>query len=386
MTKIKLLTFIRYFAESLFFPFISLYLSSLGYTTSQIGIFIAIIPITSIIMNPIYSIFCKNPTITKRVLMVMSLIEGLLVMLLLKIEVFSGAIVIMILISIVSSSNYGLIDSLIALTCEENACNFSTVRVFGSASYMIGAFFAGYIAKYTSYEVLFIIAASLFLVVSIMYLFVKTPKKADGKVVAPIGYKELFKNKQFIGYLLFYILLIGTMQVGDDFFSIYLKSKGSPDYVYSYVMLGFLLIEVITMTVLNHIKMKSFLWLYFISASCLVVRLLIQSIPQASVGVLIASQCLRGIIWGIALFVSSRYVVKILGFDSATKGIMLITLCLSVFTSIFKAVGGKLIDMIGYPSFYLILLIISILALVYFCYIYHREKTAKKNESIHEMN
>ncbi len=367
LTKIKIITTIRFFAESLFFPFISLYFQSIGYDTSQIGILIALIPISAIFMNPIYSHFCKSPTITKNALMVMGVLEAIAIIGLIFASEFWLSILLVILISVFSSSNFGLIDSFITLTCDQYEKPYSVVRIFGSASYMVGGFIAGYIAEWTSYPILFGIALVLFVIVSILYYFIPAPKELRTNS-ENMSFRKLFVNKRYVFYVIFYVLLIGTMLVADDFYSIYLKSKGCEDHIYSYVMTGFIIVEVITMLLLNRFWHRSILPLYFIGAFVFVVRMILESLPMASVGVLIGAQLSRGITWAIALYVNSVYVEKLLGFKSATKGIMFITLCNSIYTAIFKFFGGMIIEKIGYAAFYGILACISVLAFVYFIF------------------
>ncbi|MDE5856535.1 MAG: MFS transporter, partial [Anaeroplasmataceae bacterium] len=82
LTLCKILTFIRFFAEALFFPYISLYFSSKGLDVSQIGILIAAIPITAIVCAPIYTKLCTNPKRTKLALMLMSFVEAIFIVVL----------------------------------------------------------------------------------------------------------------------------------------------------------------------------------------------------------------------------------------------------------------------------------------------------------------
>ncbi len=377
LIKIKIITTIRYFAESLFFPFISLYFQSIGYNTSQIGILISLIPISAIIMNPIYSHFCKSPKITKNTLMVMGLLESMFIIGLIFTSEFWLSILLVVLISIFSSSNFGLIDSFITLTCDQYQKPFSAVRIFGSASYMVGGFMAGYVAEWTSYPILFGIALGLFIVVSILYYFIPVPEEVRTRSEL-IPFKKLLKNKLFIGYVLFYMLMIGTMMVGDDFYAIYLTSKGCADYVYSYVMLGFIAVEVVVLALLNRFWKRPALPLYFTAGGVMVLRFVIEAIPNVPVGLLIAAQLLRGITWSITLFISSMYVKKLLGFQSATTGIMFITLSVSVYTAIFKFTGGFIIEAIGFAAFYGILAVISVVAFAYFIVYYLMQRKFNK--------
>ncbi len=384
LKKFQILTFIRFFAESLFFPFISLYMSSKGYITSEIGMIISMIPITSMICAPIYSKICKNTKQSKIALTIMSMVEAVFIILLLLFSNnFIFSIIIVILISAVSSSNYGLIDSLMALTCRVNNKPFSTIRIFGSISYMIGVVGAGYVIAYTSYELLFSCAAALYIIVSIIYMFLKAPVD-DSETLEKSSIKNVLSNKLFIGYLFFYILLIGSMQVGDDFFAIFLESKGQESYVYSLLMGGFILVEIATLLILGKFSKKPSIKLYFIASSVLVIKLFLQAIPNAPVSLLIISQLSRGIIWGITLFVSSFYVIQTLGFNKSTTGIVLVTFGVSIFASIFKFSGGFIIENIGYSNFYLIIAFIALLSFIYLCvyYSYYKKIEKKKTSNI----
>ena len=81
ITMAKLLIIVRLFAESLFFPFLGIFLASKGYTTSQIGIIMGIMPICAIVCAPIYSKVFNNPKRVKRALTIMSVIEASLIIL-----------------------------------------------------------------------------------------------------------------------------------------------------------------------------------------------------------------------------------------------------------------------------------------------------------------
>ncbi len=373
LNKFKFLTFIRYFAESLFFPFISLYLKSIGFSTGKIGIMIGLIPLIGLVVNPIYSHFCKSFKITKNALLVMSLIEALIVVLLTLNHNFAYCLTFIIILAICSSSNFGLIDSLLTKVAVDNQKSFSSIRIFGSLSYMIGSFTAGYIADFMGYNILFYFASGCFLATSLVYFTCKAPEEGEKEVKG--SFKEVINNKLFMAYLVFYVLLIGSMQIGDDFFSLYISSKGAPDYYYSYTMLGFIMVEIILMAIFSHFanklpKMK----LFFIAGAVLVIRLILQAIPFMNVYSLIASQLLRGVTWAIALFVSTSFVLKILGDKNATRGIMLIMMIQQIYTSSFKFVGGYIIDRIGYSYFYMILLIIVIITYIYYFWFYFKNK------------
>ena len=384
LTLCKILTFIRFFAEALFFPYISLYFSSKGLDVSQIGILIAAIPITAIVCAPIYTKLCTNPKRTKLALMLMSFVEAVFIVILTITNHFVFSLIGIILISIISSSNYGMIDSLLTLIAEEEGKRYTSVRIYGSTSYMLGVLIAGVITKYSSYSVSFYVACSLFIAVSVLYFFIKAPEHLEEEKEKP-KLKEIGTNKFFLGYILFYVLLIGSMQVGDDFFSLYMESKGGGEY-YNIVSFGFIGIEIITMLLLNKFGNKLGLKLFFISALLLVFRNIAHGIGGTSLGFIIGFQMLRGFIWAIALYLSSTFVSEILGYRLASQGIIIVMLGVQIFSAIFKFTGGYIIERIGYSNFYLILLGFSCLAFIYFCFYYFAYRKYKNKQKTSQLS
>ncbi|MDE6442152.1 MAG: MFS transporter [Clostridia bacterium] len=365
ITKAKLVLAIRLFGESLFMPYISLFLLGKGFTQSEIGIIIGLIPLTSLACAPVYSKIFNTPKKAKNALAVMSAIECLLVIALMFLSnSLAVVITIIVAISIVTSSNYGLLDSLLGLICTQNGKTFGSVRIYGAISYLIGSLCAGLLTKATSYELIFSITVAVYVLVSVTFIFIKAPVPADTQTERTVTVKSVLCDKRFMAYVLFYVLFIGCMQVCDDFYSLYLVSKGNPDYYYSYVMLGFVGVEIITMFLMNRFAKPELKYL-FIACGVLCVRTIIQSIPALPTWALIASQVSRGIIWGITLYVSTPYIIKLLGFERSTTGIVLCTFFLSVFTCIFKLCGGYIISAIGYSYFYMIFAVISVADLFY---------------------
>lgn len=365
MNKAKLLLFIRLLGESLCLPYISLFLLGKGFSQSEIGIVIGLIPLTALVCAPVYSKIFNTPKKAKTALMIMSAVEALLVAgLLFFNKNLWSVIMIIVLISVVSSSNYGLIDSLLGLICTEYGKPFGSVRIFGSIAYITGSLSAGFIAKAVNYELTFSLAAALYIAVSVIFIFVKAPVPDGGQNARGASIKSVLCDRRFMGYVLFYVLFIGSMQVCDDFYSLYLVSKGNPDYLYSFVMLGFVAVEIVTMLLMNRFAKPELKYL-FIACGVLLVRMIVQSVPQLPTWALIASQVSRGITWGMTLYVSTPYIIKLLGFERSTTGIVLCWFFLSAFTSVFKLCGGYIISAIGYPYFYMIFAVITLADLAY---------------------
>ena len=137
--KYKILSLVRYLGDGLFYPFFALYLKSRNLTESNIGFILSIAPLLAIIMNPIYSKVCKSPRITKNVLMIITVIEGVCIGLIAFFKDFYVISAITLLIAIFGSCHYGLMDALAALYCNHAEINYSSIRMFGSVAIIYAA-------------------------------------------------------------------------------------------------------------------------------------------------------------------------------------------------------------------------------------------------------
>lgn len=368
--KYYLLTFIRYLGDSFFYPFFALYLhtkDSIG--ESKIGILIAITPFIGIIANPIFSKICKNFRILKNVLGVIGIIEAVVICVLLKADNFYTLLIFTILLSLFGSCHYGLFDSLLTIFSKENNINYSNIRVWGSIAYIVGTILAGVVIKKFEYDLSFYICAFCFFLASFLYFILKPIYKGD-KIEEKRNFKAILKNKEFILYLIFYMLFYGVLKTSNNYYSLLLESRGLSSVVYGQNYALFVFVEVVLLIIFDKINKKLN---YKVLLGLAIVSLTIMSFVNASKLpsiILIIFSMLRGVSWGIALHVSNKVIVSLLGLKNTTLGTMMLDLCYSIVVIIINTSGGYIIEGTSYNMFYLILAAIaSIDAIFYFVFV-----------------
>lgn len=382
--KYKILSFLRYLGDGFFYPFFALYLSSTGLLEAKIGFILSISPLIGLLMNPIYSHFCKDIKITKRCLRSISFIEGIIIAIIPFVNEFYLLSILTLVMAIFGSCHYGLMDSLCAVYCDTKNINYSSIRVYGSSAYIIATAFGGYICEYLSYKTSFILAAVLFMISAILYELLSPIDIEFKDEKEKPRYIDLLKNKKFVFFIIFYCLIMGTTSSSDSFFSVYLESRGVTKEMYGLVYSYFVLFEVVLLIILNKIDRKlSYNKLLLVSSICLFTRMFINYL-YLPVPVILALSALRGIGYAIILHVSFKYIVRIVGEKWATFGIMLCTLVQQIYVVIFNNVNGILIETYSYKVFYLIASAIAFIAIVIAVirlYIYKDlEKIGEKNE------
>lgn len=367
--KYKALTAIRYFGDGFFYPFFALYLVSRNMTTAQIGFILSISPLLAIFANPIYTKICKSIKITKLVLGIISILEGLMILAIGFSANYYLIAALTILMAAFGACHYGLMDSLLAIYADNSKQNYSGIRLFGSASYILATAVSGYICKEINYQLSFAICALAFLGSGILYIILKDINIEINEEKKKVSYKPLFKNKAFVFFFIFYGLMSAMIFTNNNFFSTYLETRGIYSDTYGLVFSYFVAVELVVLLVLSKIKKKITPYLLLIIASiCLVVRLFICYI-DAPIWLVIASSGLRGVGFAIMLHVSYQYVVSLVGEELSTSGIMLCTLLYSVLLFILNNANGQLIDMAGYNTYFLINVIIAVILTIYSCFL-----------------
>ena len=366
--KYKLLTAIRYLGDGFFYPFFALYLVNRGLLEARIGFILSISPLLAIILNPIYAKICNRIKKTKITLGIISILEGLMILLIGFSSNFYFITALTILMAIFGACHYGLMDSLLAIYSDSSHQKYSGFRLYGSGAYIVATAIGGYICKLVNYQTAFGISFLLFVVSGILYLLLKDINIEEEKEKEKSDlsdYKILLQNKRFIFFMFFYGLMLALIFTNNNFFGTYLETRGVDSDGYGLVYSYFVLVELIILIILKNIKKKlSPYVLLIVSAITLVLRLL-SCYLYLPVWVVIVASGLRGIGYAIILHVSFEYVISLVGEDKATKGIMLCTLIYAILLFAFNNINGNLIETYGYKNYYLVNLIASIVLLIY---------------------
>ena len=250
--KFKLFYFVRYFGDAFFYPFMSLYFISKGVTEAQLGLILAITPIVTILVNPLWTFLAKDMRAIRFILKTMTLIEGILIITLTQVSGFEFYALIIGLIALLCSPFISIQDGFTATFANQNNIEYTSIRIQASISYVIALVLAGIVVVYLGYAILFSIAGGMFILTMLIVMWIKPFKEESQRQSAPKrDIKALLRNKEFYKYLVFYTLMIGAVRVGDSFFGVYMTSvKGLDTIQYGLLYAAFVLVEVIFIRIL----------------------------------------------------------------------------------------------------------------------------------------
>ena len=366
INKYKILMTIRYMGDAFFYPFIALYLKHCGLIENQIGLLLSLSPLIGILMNPFFTWICKNPSITKRVLAIISALEGIIIILIAFQTTFVPLLVLVIFLAIFGACHYGLMDALATLYTTTSNKSFSSIRIFGSMAYAIGTVAGGYMIKYLNYQWTFLLATILFIGSAVMYLVLKPIDLEQPKTDRP-KYRELFSNKAFYLYASIFILLLSSVYASDHFFSLFLATKGIDEGGYGIIYAYYVVVECITLLILSRLKGRlKAEWLILICCIILFCRQLVNVLPLPPIAIAIGAG-FRGLFYGFFLHVAYVYVEHLVGKRLATIGIMTMMLGEAILLFALENLDGIIIHQFGFRPFYLLMMGLAIIAIICQC-------------------
>lgn len=368
-TKIKLIYFIKFFADALFYGYMSMYFATFFSSDSlQYGILLGIIPFCSLLGNFIWGGISKD--IRKNLILakIIILVETLGMILF----TFCGAnfitlLLFTIFVSLFNSPYFTLQDGIGSYYSKDENISYISVRVKGSIGYLFALVVgAGLIKLFKeNYKIIFMISACLNIVCFIIWNFVsKIDKDISTKEIEKIKFSEVLKNKTFILYFIAYLLIMGSHSVGDTYLYARLSLNGIDSSMYSLVVAFQILLEVLVMLgVLKFIKEKQYLTILKISIVFLFLRCLFMGM-NISLPYLMAFASLRGIGWGGFLAVHLIILRKIVSSKLIVKAVSLLTIALSLVNGIVTICGTSIYSVISLPYFYLLLSFITLIGII----------------------
>ena len=341
--KYQLTNFIRYAGDAFFYPFLIYYLHYVGLDNSQAGLILMIMPLVAIFINPIWSLFSKNVNYNRWFFSILTILEGIGVILLVQAGSSLTLIILtIILIAIVGQPIYILLDSFIVTYTNQNKIEYSSIRVLGSIAYVISTILIGFIIYREGYSISFYIAAALMMISGLILLTAKPLDLNNGQGLdAKSDYKTLLKNKNFYIFGIFTILTIGTMFAVDTYVPTFFKDFYSLNEMNFGFMFGaVILVEVIVVLFFTKFgkKIKN-QYIFIIIAAANIIKYVLFMI-EGPLWLSIIGMMFRGIAMGTYLYIFIKTLSQIVEPKNLTLAAILIKSIDALYRAGLTALGG----------------------------------------------
>ena len=357
--KIKIIYFLKFFADALFCGYMSMYFATFFANDSiEYGILLGVIPFCTLIGNFIFGALSKNITKNHTLIKVVLSLEliGLLAFTIFGSN-FVTLLIFTIFVSLFNSPYFTLQDGLGSYYSSKEGESYISVRSMGSFGYLvaltIGALLISLLKE--NYKIIFLISGALYFVCLILWFLVPKIEDYKEEVQEKISFLEVLKNKTFILYFIAYLLIIACNNVGDTYLYARLSLNGIESSTFSLVFAFEILLEVIVMfLILKFVNEKHYVLILKIAVLFLFLRMFFMG-TNSSLPFLIVFASLRGIGWGGFIAVHLIVLRRIVSSPLIVKAISILTIALSLVNGIITITGTSVYSVISLPYFYLLL-------------------------------
>lgn len=213
--------FFQYFALGCFLPLLSIYFEGIGLSGTQIGIITSVGSFVTIFAPPFWGIVSDKSMKHKSILLGLMMVCILMFLLLPMTQFFPLILIIYTIFNLSSSALNPLMDGI----SLNSPIPFGKIRLWGALGFAVAAFAIGKLAEATTLSIIFYAYAVAMLITILILLTIRIDLRGH----EPLHLKDiktLLSNKTFLVFLLYTLLIAGTLGAHNVFFGLLFKEVG----------------------------------------------------------------------------------------------------------------------------------------------------------------
>ncbi|NRF90121.1 MFS transporter [Paenibacillus frigoriresistens] len=218
--------FLYYLGQAALMPYLSLYLSDKGISSTLIGLLLSLWAFTSVIAQPIMGMLNDRLNDRRQILMLCTILSPILAFGFYFFDAYFALLIFSVLFPWFQSSSASLSDALAVEIGSHAGISFGSIRLWGALSFSLASFVTGIVYERSGYGSSFfyflIINAA---VLGVLFLFPKI-KPSEHKLSMFDQAKEVISHKRFLGFIGICLLVNLSIAINFSFLPIYFKEMG----------------------------------------------------------------------------------------------------------------------------------------------------------------
>ena len=186
---LKVSYFIRFLGDAFFYTFLYVFLSSLGFSTVELGLISAISPFAALIGNIVFQKIAKNLEVNRILMFIFGIFELIIAHLfaIFDNQPFLFYAIIIGFASLLNGPFYALLDGYSGTYISQRNKQYSSMRIMGTISYVIGPLVGGLLVDYggVGYSTLFYTSAVFLFFSTILTFYFPKQKVEVNDAIAP---------------------------------------------------------------------------------------------------------------------------------------------------------------------------------------------------------
>ena len=376
-------SFSFYMSNAAVISYLAVFLYSMGYSETQVGVITAINSALSIISAPLWGMLADRWRSVVRAILICGGVGGLayaMIPAIAGIEV-AGFPVVLVLIPFAMffrTPTTSLVDNFFLRQSEKHKLNYGIMRATGSFSFAIASILFGLIVPKTGAAVTFYIAAVLFIPALTLVFSAsrgEEPIKTERIPLKDMRFGELFGNSQLVSYLFLSSIFGALLYCNGNFLPRLLESIGVDGGRVGIVMGAKAFVEVPFIALLPWLRKRFRLeWVIGVAGLMFAVQAIVFSMSTAFWQIILISLLMDGVGAGLFYATSSTYVFSLAPDHLKATAATCVGAMSSLSGVVGNLLGGMLSDRFGVQTYYLVMGLLGGAAALIF--IFTRKRTA----------
>lgn len=247
-----------FFAQGALIPYMALFFSQARFnlSPSEVGTIVAILPILSIGVQPLWGMLADRTGRIRAWLMLAMVAAATISLTFLFATNYVWIILLMVAWSIFQCAHIPLVDMMTLDYTVRAKIDYGAIRLFGSAGFAIAVFSIGRIADTPwGLSSTFLLSAIVLVVGTIALKQISETGMTRTTTVAPFAWSAVW-NKPFVAFLIGGMLVFGPIYANNYYFGIYVTSIGGSTTLVGTLFLVAVLCEIPFMKVAHQIVVR----------------------------------------------------------------------------------------------------------------------------------
>ncbi|MGM0876376.1 MAG: MFS transporter [Bacillota bacterium] len=360
--------------SSIVVSFFPIYFQDKGFTSSQIGWFLAIGPFVGLIAQPVWGYTSDKYKTVKKVLF--SCLVGLVasVFWLFQIDSFLWVLIAGSVFFFFFSPIIPLADNLGKRQSQLHSVTFGSIRMWGSIGFALFSLISGFLLSTFGIGFLVIPMTVLTILTCFLSLLLSDAKAGNKKV----NYKNiglLFKDPTLLAFFFLISLVMLTHRTSDSYISLYLFELGGNEMLVGWIWFIGVSSEALLFFLSSKWFRSSSPIIYLIIAAFLyVIRWILTAFVQDPT-MLLCIQVLHGICFSIAFLGALEYLYKVIPEEmQATGHMVFVGISFGLTGIIGSSIGGIIFENFGGTTLYLLLAVTAFTGMLGLILFYMKER------------
>ncbi|MGM0509102.1 MAG: MFS transporter [Fusobacteriota bacterium] len=342
--------YFSFFGGGALFTYLAKYLSTQGYSGSQIGLITSMGAFLLMISRPLWGYFSDRYHKTRTILIPSFLIMAALILVLPFLNSYFMIVGVMAIFYVF----HGGTEPIQTNMALKSPYEYGKLRKWGAVGFAISVALTGFLIDYINIYIVFVIVIISYIVSAISINEIKMPKRDEKDEIVQVSeVVKLFKNKKFVTFLIASFFIWGTIFAHNTYFALFFENIGGTMSGVGFAILLFAGSEVPVMSYTERAIKKFSLEAVIVFATAVFLFRWLWYLTEPTPLIIMLFFIIQGLSVGVYIVVSNNYIKSIVQKEYRGTALAIYASITGGFSPmIYQYLSGRILESYGVQYIY----------------------------------